>query len=519
MMGPRQTNRPKLFYTGFNLEERIRSDHPLRKISAAVDFNFVRLRVKSLYGRRGNPSVDPAVLLKLMFLLFYENVPSERALMERLPERLDWLWFCGYDLEDPIPDHSVLSKGRRRWGKAVFEEFFQRILRQCVEAGLVDGTVVHIDSSMIAGNAGKDKLQVYLRGVAGAVYEQLDRAEDAADPDFPAALNVSSASAPFAEGSPQSEGSISETPKPGQRITPVDPDARLGSKGGRSTLGYKDHRAVDDRCGIITATVTTPANVADEQMLMEAIETHEANTDMQVETACTDKIYGTGANYKALQERGITPCIPHKAKNCHVEPAFANDRFTYDEAADECICPAGQRLRRKRLDPDKNAVIYQAPREVCRACIFLARCVLSQTAGRRVSRNLNDPYTAWADGCLSPGARKRLLGRRKAKVEGSFADAANNHGFKRARWRSLLKVTIQNLLIAAMQNLRKLLKAAGSPPKLGQSGFSAARHDRGRDFFIHPTILCDPLGRVGSIPRLSGFLNIRKAGSIWATRP
>ena len=57
--------------------------------------------------------------------------------------------------------------------------------------------------------------------------------------------------------------------------------------------------------------------------------------------------------------------------------------------------------------------------------------------------------------------------RRKIRAEGSFADGANCHGFKRARWRGLVPARIQNLLIASIQNLRKLVKAtrkgAGTP--------------------------------------------------------
>ena len=62
------------------------------------------------------------------------------------------------------------------------------------------------------------------------------------------------------------------------------------------------------------------------------------------------------------------------------------------------------------------------------------------------------------------------MARRKAKMEGSFADAANNHGFKRARWRGLERVGIQNLLIATVQNLRKLLRAT-----FGKRGKSTSR--------------------------------------------
>ena len=49
-----------------------------------------------------------------MLLLILYNVRSERELMAIIPMRLDWLWFLGYDLDDQIPNHSVLSKARTR---------------------------------------------------------------------------------------------------------------------------------------------------------------------------------------------------------------------------------------------------------------------------------------------------------------------------------------------------------------------------------------------------------------------
>ncbi len=103
-------------------------DDPLHKIKQLVDFNFIRSQVADMYGNNGISSIDPAVILKLIFLLFYENVKSERALMRKLPLRMDWLWFCDYDLDEDTPDHSVLSKARSRWGTEVFESFFMNIL-------------------------------------------------------------------------------------------------------------------------------------------------------------------------------------------------------------------------------------------------------------------------------------------------------------------------------------------------------------------------------------------------------
>ena len=103
-------------------------------------------------------SLDPKVILKMMLLLFYYDIPSERELMEQIGERLDFLWFLGFDLETSIPDHSVLSKARARWGAEVFEQLFVRTVRQCVQAGLVDGRLLHVDSTIVKANASRNSV-------------------------------------------------------------------------------------------------------------------------------------------------------------------------------------------------------------------------------------------------------------------------------------------------------------------------------------------------------------------------
>lgn len=138
MMGRQPKVQKKLFYTTFNLDQRVPQNHILRQIAGHIDFDFVYKQARDTYGVKGNVSIPPPVILKLMLLLILYNVRSERELMATIPMRLDWLWFLGYVLDDQIPNHSVLSKARTRWGIDAFKHFFELIVYQCVDAGLVD---------------------------------------------------------------------------------------------------------------------------------------------------------------------------------------------------------------------------------------------------------------------------------------------------------------------------------------------------------------------------------------------
>jgi len=453
MMGKSQQTEPKLFYHGISLERRIPADHPLRRINKLIDFSFVRCQVEQLYGLNGNVSVDPTVILKLMFLLFYEDVKSERALMEQLPLRMDWLWFCGYDLDEATPNHSVISKARRRWGQEVFDGFFNTVLLRCIEAGLVDGQIIHIDSSMIAADADKSKLQAHVRLVVSQMSQRLD--EQAVD-------------------EPEDKETRWRRQHPVVE-SPTDPDARLGRKKGESVLGYKDHRVIDDRCGIVTSTITTPANVNDSLVMREAVQEHQANTGSRVKTVVADKGYGVMENYRYLKEINASSCIPHQTYS--KGGRFSYEDFCYDRKNDRYICPAGEVLSRVSTKRDNRQVTeYRCELSACWRCQLRDRCTEGEAMGRTLKVSADAVYyVEWADRCLSRYERRRLLDRRRQKAEGSFADATNNHGFKQARWRGLMKMRIQNLLIAAVQNIRKLLHYTGrSSTNLAASAVRAA---------------------------------------------
>ena len=119
-----------------SLEELVPNDNFYRRLQGALGLSFVRDLVEDLYAACGRPSVDPVVFFKLQLALFFEDLRSERQLMEIVADRPSIRWYLGYDLNEPLPDHSGLTRIRERYGLVeVFRRFFEEIVELCVQAG------------------------------------------------------------------------------------------------------------------------------------------------------------------------------------------------------------------------------------------------------------------------------------------------------------------------------------------------------------------------------------------------
>jgi transposase len=440
MMGKQSGYQHKLFVAGFNLEKRIRTDHPLRKIAATIDFDFIYHEVKDTYGVKGNVSVPPPVILKMMLLLILYNVRSERELMDTIPLRLDWLWFLGYDLDSEIPHHSVLSKARTRWGVQAFQSFFERIVWQCVEAGLVDGRKLFVDASLIDADASNNSvvdthsLKQYLK----KGYRQLERKLDELTTE-------------------------KTTPANSRYISSTDPDASVTRhSSGTLKLRYKTHRAVDPLNEVITATAITPGSVDDGEMLKEMIDTHKDNTHTDLDTVVADSRYGTIENFLLCHDLGVKAHIPSLEETQRGSGSkrgiFAQDAFSYNPETDTFTCPAGQVLKRGKLYPYRNHYEYRASARACALCHLREHCTRSKS-GRTLKRHLRQDELDRALQEARSSTAARDIRDRKHISECSFA-RSTRYGYKRSRWRRLWRVTIQDFVIAAIQNIMVLIKVA-----------------------------------------------------------
>jgi transposase len=441
MMGQQTGIQPKLFYHEINLDQRVPPNHTLRKIQEEIDFDFVYGEVKDTYGDNGNVSIPPPVILKMMLLLVLYNVRSERELMDTIPLRLDWLWFLGYDLDSEVANHSVLSKARARWGVEVFKEFFERIVWQCVEAGLVDGSKIFVDSSLVDANASNNSV-IDTRSLKVQLRESYKKLE--------ARLEEKS------EGTDSTRRYVKENSR---YISTTDPDAAIVNRG-KPKLYYQVHRAVDGRSEVITATETTSGDVNEAHEMIPLLESHHLNTGIKANTVVADSKYGTVENFLACHDQGVEAHMRDlretSLKRTDKQNIFGEERFEYDQEGDTYRCPAGNRLKPRSLHKSRQSRDYAAPKKVCAACHLREQCTKNKS-GRTIKRHLRQEELDRMREASRSAKAKRDIKMRQHLMERSYA-RGTRYGFDRARWRGLWRVEIQEYLIAAIQNIQVLLR-------------------------------------------------------------
>jgi len=356
-------------------------------------------------------------------------------------------------LDCEIPDHSVLSKARKRWGVELFRKFFERIVWQCIENGLVDGSKLFCDSSLVQADASCNSIvdTQGLRRYLNPAYRELEkRLEEQTKPN----------------NQPEEQDNSSDDPPRhnvvNQRfVSTTDPEASVVRKGqGKAKLHYQTHRGIDGAYGVITATVVGPG---------DQNEAHQEHTRHQVEVVVADSKYGTTANFFDCHDHGITAHMPVLKQTQDQQERrrkiFPQSQFIYDPQSDTYRCPAGQTLSKRKHWAKRQAFEYVTAKGICQKCNLRIQCTQSESGRRTLKRHERQQLLDRLRAHAQSATARRDIKIRQHFMEGSFAQATRL-GLKRARWRGQWRVQIQDYLIAIVQNIELLIAHARRSPEL-----------------------------------------------------
>lgn len=424
-------------FVACTLGELIPSDHVLKRVDKVLDLSWLREELGDCYCLdNGRPGIDPEAAVRLMLAGLFQGIVHDRKLMREAQVNLAIRWFAGYRLHERLPDHSSLTRIRQRWGPERFKRIFQRTVKACCDAGLVNGETVHVDATLIRADVSWESLTTeHAEKVL-----QANALDDGPDdpPDQPNGSRPSS------------------KPKAPKKYSPTDQDATMATscRNYRLEPSYKQHTAVDDKAGVVVDVAVTTGEASEGKQLMEQIDRVESNTDKSVKTVTADSGYAHSANYDQLLARSIREVIPPSPVRSG--KTIPTSRFKYDSLHRRVRCPGGKVLL--ACGRAGSGRWYRARKHDCRRCSLRKRCLSPSVNSRSVL--IVDGYVglvrarrAHARGNLE---RRRLYNRHRGLVEGIHGEAKTQHGLRRAVRRGLGNVAIQSYLTAIVINLKRL---------------------------------------------------------------
>lgn len=461
-------------HPGLTLDDLVPQDNFYRQVEAKLDLSFVRELVREHYAQNmGRPSIDPVTFFKLHLIMFFEGIRSERQLMGTVHLNLAHRWYIGYDLDEPVPDHSSLSKIRTRYGFQVFHRFFEQIVELCIEAGLVWGKELYFDGTKVRANAAVNTIEPRIELVK---QEHLDHLfptqEEQAVPSSPRRLVDIYNGQRFT-----SRKSYWYKRTTDSQVSTTDPHATpmKHSNDDRATLGYHTHYVVDGgKARIILAALVTPASVMDNTPMLDLERWVCFRWSLFPDIAVGDTKYGTIANIVGLEQDGIRAYLPQPdySRRTKFYPA---ERFYYDTEQDRYVCPQGQHLPLKVRRKSEQVSLYIADAATCNACPVKLECTDSKS-GRHIFRSFFQAYLDRAKRYQQSEAYKKALRKRQVWVEPLFGEGKQWHGMRCFRLRGLEKVNMEGLMRATGQNIKRLLKARTGKRPLRPTGSAALRH-------------------------------------------
>jgi transposase len=465
MQGKKQFNE-KLF-THFQLSDRVPADNFYRRLKNVLNLQWLYKATKKYYGTEGQQSIDPVVFFKLMLIGYLENLGSDRRIINTVGMRLDMLFFIGYDIDEPLPWHSTLSRTRQLYGEELFKQLFKEVLKQCIDKGMVAGRRQVMDSVAVKANAGMDSLMEKEILDDSEVYTDELKGEEEQTESDKENQTVSATRYKAVELHHQWKAkAYKDMPKRKHgrfvsnhtHYSTTDPDARVSVKPGKPRqLNYTAQVSVDTAHHVITQIQTDHADKRDSQCLPSLVNNTINNLKqegLQIEEVYADAGYSSGEALKALEENSITGYIPNFGQ---YKPT--REGFIYDKEHDRYICSQGKYLPFKKLITTSlgyKMKVYRSSSKDCRHCALRSVCI-GKSDFKKIDDSIDKPYYDRMHQRLQNANREKIRQLRSSTVEPVLGTLVNYLAMRRVNTRGIKQAAKCILMSAIAYNLKKLL--------------------------------------------------------------
>ena len=427
----------------YTMEDLVPEDSLYRKIDKYIDFSFIYDEVKGLYCEdNGRPSIDPVVLFKLVFIEALDGLKSMRKTCEKIKVDAEYRWFLGIPFGQETPHYSTFSKNyeRRFKGTDIFEKIFVNIVEQAIKYNLVKGETFFTDSTHKKANANKNKYYEEIQEVAKTrkkwIEEEINKERK----------NQGKNEFEYEDKKEEKKVKVSET----------DPESGYYHRSHKEKgFMYLDHRTVDSKANIIVDCYITKGNVHDSVPFINRAEYIKRTYGFDIKEWALDSGYDTLEIKRYFENNNIFGVIGYR-RYARAKTTIAKYRFKYNKEKDFYICPETGIILEYTGRVDKQGYKYYSDKINCRECPEIEGCC-DQKGYRIITRHIFEELNEKARERRLSKRGKELYKLRKEKIERSFADSKQNHGYRYAMYKGIQKNQNYTWLICAAQNMKNIV--------------------------------------------------------------
>ena len=428
----------------YTMDELVPENSLFRKIDACIDFTFIYEEVKDLYCcTNGRPSIDPVVLFKLVFIEALEGLKSMRKTCEKIKVDAEYRWFLGIPFGKSTPHYSTFSQNyiRRYAGTEVFENIFVKIVEQAMKYGLVKGETFFTDSTHKKANANKNKYH-------GEIVQEVKKRREWLEKEInEERVKQGKKEFEYKEEIEEKEIKVSET----------DEESGYYHRDNKEKgFMYLDHRTVDSKCNIIVDCYITKGNVHDSVPYISRLEYIKRKYGFDIKEVGIDSGYDTIDIKKYLHDNNIYGVIAYRRYG-KAETTVRKNRFKYIKESDCYVCPETGAILEYTGRIDRNGYKYYSSKENCENCPEKEGCC-NKKEYRSITRHICEELNEEMRERRVSARGKELYKQRKEKIERSFADSKQNHGYRYAMYKGIEKNQNYTWLICAAQNMKNIVQ-------------------------------------------------------------
>lgn len=449
----------------------------------------------------GRPAEWPVLMLKLEYLRYHDNL-SDRQVIARAQTDVAYRYFLQIGVTHPLPDPSSLSYFRGRLGQDGFRKVFRQVVHTAREYGLVKDRLRVKDASHVIADIAvpstlaliartRDKLlaaaepfdpirvegervnmELLRESTAGQKNEQrlvvrvthlreILAWVDELEPPENAEQNRAWQTLVEQRRLAHKILADQENPEAGHRtLSTVDPDARRG-KHGEWYDGYVVDILADADSELITEINVLSAGGDEAVDAVQLVRQEEEAQGNDIEALSMD---GAGFNGPMLRELedpeglAVNTIVPPKKEASST--TFIPEDFIEDAERRTVRCPAGETSRYRQRDSRGRGWMHRFPRTTCEGCESLSRCMtrpLRGPFGRTVTKSdYEAEYRRARQKATTP--EYKAVRAEHPKVERKLGEMLNRHGGRRAHYRGIDKVLIQELMAGLATNVKRMVR-------------------------------------------------------------